>query len=239
MASSKFTRGLFLAGIVAAAPAMSRGAGAEEAAVPNRMFAALDTDRDGSLARDEVVAQANMLVGALFFRADTDGDGIVSPEEARALEASLPAVSRAFAAMRTQMTGEELDALEEQVGAAWGAPISAAEARDAAEQAVGAFFDAADLDDDGQLSREELSAEIGDLASRVAEAEFTMADVDRTGSLSTAEFQAALAGPGRIAFAAADADGNGELSREEAREAARLLGDFLTREPGTGDDEEE
>jgi Ca2+-binding EF-hand superfamily protein len=148
-------------------------------------------------------------------------------------------VSRAFAAMRTQMTGEELDALEEQVGAAWGAPISAAEARDAAEQAVGAFFDAADLDDDGQLSREELSAEIGDLASRVAEAEFTMADVDRTGSLSTAEFQAALAGPGRIAFTAADADGNGELSREEAREAARLLGDFLTREPGTGDDEEE
>src|SRR5262245_12246018 len=53
------------------------------------LFKMADTNNDGQIAQKEAVDVGNLLVGGFFFRADANGDGTLTPEEARAARESL------------------------------------------------------------------------------------------------------------------------------------------------------
>src|SRR6059036_3664626 len=48
------------------------------------IFKVVDENNDGQISQKEAVDAANMAVGGLFFRADANGDGVVTQDEARA-----------------------------------------------------------------------------------------------------------------------------------------------------------
>jgi len=48
------------------------------------LFKLADTNNDGQISQKEAVDAGNLLVGGFFFRADANGDGTLTPEEARA-----------------------------------------------------------------------------------------------------------------------------------------------------------
>src|SRR4051812_37613274 len=47
------------------------------------LFKMADTNNDGQISQKEAIDVGNLLVGGFFFRADANGDGILTPEEAR------------------------------------------------------------------------------------------------------------------------------------------------------------
>src|SRR5439155_15599767 len=53
------------------------------------LFKMADTNNDGQISQKEAVDVGNLLVGGFFFRADANGDGTLTPEEARAARESL------------------------------------------------------------------------------------------------------------------------------------------------------
>ncbi|MDC0747794.1 EF-hand domain-containing protein [Polyangium mundeleinium] len=232
MAARRFTQGIVaLATITAASVAGAQGPGEEGSVLLDRTFLGLDADQNGRIERQEAMTQLNMLVGAVFFRADADGDGVVSADEAREASASMPALSRVLGALTGQMSGESLDALEARIGVTWGESISAAQAHEATERAVDALFGAVDADGDGTISRRELHEGAAAFAARMATSAFERADGNGNGTLDAREFEAAMLVPARAAFAAADANEDGELSPDEAQAATALLGNWVSLVP--------
>ncbi|MDI1476615.1 EF-hand domain-containing protein [Polyangium sp. y55x31] len=232
MAARRFTQGIVALGVIAAASVAGaqeqRGEGGD---ILDRAFVGLDANQDGRIERSEAESQLNMLVGAVFFQADTDGDGVVSADEAREASASMPALSRVLGAVTGQMTGESIDALEARIGVTWGESISAAQAREASERAVDALFGAVDKDGDGTISRRELHEGAAAFAARMATSAFEKADTNESGTLDESEFEAAMLVPARAAFAAADENEDGELTPEEAQAATALLGSWVSLVP--------
>ena len=53
------------------------------------LFKLADTNNDGQISQKEALDAGNLLVGGFFFRADANGDGTLTPEEARAARESL------------------------------------------------------------------------------------------------------------------------------------------------------
>lgn len=47
------------------------------------LFKLVDTNNDGQLSQKEVGDAGNLVVGGFFFRADANGDGILTPDEAK------------------------------------------------------------------------------------------------------------------------------------------------------------
>src|SRR5205814_3936083 len=48
------------------------------------LFKMADTNNDGQISQKEAIDVGNLLVGGFFFRADANGDGVLTPEESRA-----------------------------------------------------------------------------------------------------------------------------------------------------------
>ena len=48
------------------------------------LFKLADENNDGQISQKEAVDAGNLLVGGFFFRADANGDGVLSKDEARA-----------------------------------------------------------------------------------------------------------------------------------------------------------
>lgn len=235
MAARRFTQGLVALGVSAAASvAGAQGQREEGGDLLDRAFVGLDANQDGKIERSEAETQLNMLVGAVFFQADADGDGVVSADEARDVAASMPALSRVLGAVTGQMSGESIDALEARIGVTWGESISAAQAREATERAVDALFGAVDKDGDGAISRRELHEGAAAFAARMATNAFEKADANGSGTLDASEFEAAMLVPARAAFAAADVNEDGELTPDEARAATALLGSWVSLVPAAG-----
>ena len=107
---------------------------------PRIEFEALDTNQDGALTVEEMIAHASLR----FSQADVDGDGFLSKEEVSANEGD----RRAKRADR--------------------------------------MFERRDANDDGKLSAEEMAPSADRVAKR-----FERADADEDGSLSKAEFEEA------------------------------------------------
>ena len=75
---------LFVAGLAVPAFAQTGSpAGFDEAAWQAEWTAA-DTDGDGKLSRDEAKAGNANITGEVFARIDVDGDGFISPDEDKA-----------------------------------------------------------------------------------------------------------------------------------------------------------
>ena len=105
--------------------------------------------------------------------------------------------------------------------------IEASELRQLVNTTVQSSFAAADTNRDGQLSPAEVNAAMVGLARSVAQAAFQRADTDGNGQLSQDEFLKALTDPATTVFKVVDANGDGQLSPQEAQAAAQLIASRL------------
>ncbi|AUX29045.1 MULTISPECIES: EF-hand domain-containing protein [Sorangium] len=203
---------------------------AEVEAAMTRLIALADANQDGALSKDEALGLTNVVVGGFFFRADENGDGVVTPEEGRKVRAEFmnqnPAAAALFQEARRTTGKSPFATLARLFDVDYGKPLPIAEARDAARAAVEDLYRAADQNRDGILSRAEASAVVWDGARALGRSAFEAADGDRNGRLTLQEFQAALQEPAKVAFAMADTNNDGQLTEEEG---ARAMGQLVKR----------
>jgi len=201
------------------------------------VFLAADANRDGQISRKEAVDAANLFVGGFFFRADADGNGTLTQEEARQARQEFlnrQPILRVFAQeARRQRGGDQggqggtrqnplrsaADLLDENNDR----QLQASEVRQAVQGAVDGFYESADTNRDDQLSPSELNAAAIGMARAAVQAAFQLADADNSGSLSREEFERAVLEPARTVFSVLDGDNNNQISPQEARQAQRML----------------
>lgn len=198
-----------------------------------------DANSDGTISQEEAHATANFFVGGFFFRADSDGDGTITPEEGREARRQLmtqyPALSTLLGQAKTIAGRKPLAALAELVDIEYGKPVTVDEMRQAARGAVVNLYRSADQNGDGRLTPAEARAASWEGARALGQLTFAATDKDGSGEVTIEEFRAAMEAPTGVAFRLADADKNGRLSRDEAAVAtAGLIQRFgvpLPREP--------
>lgn len=204
------------------------------------LFMLADVNLDGQISQKEAIDAANLLVGGFFFHADQNGDGVVTPEEARAVRDSWlkqkPWLK--FVVERARMTRSkraeagqvgqtaQRNSIEELINLLDtnnDQKLQANELRQAVQTAVQGFFAVADTNRDNQMSPTEINAAIIGAARSASQASFQMADTDKSGTLSKEEWINALNEPAHIVFDILDADADGQLSQKELDQARRVV----------------
>ncbi len=174
------------------------------------VFKLADTNNDGQISQKEAVDAGNLLVGGFFFRADTNGDGVLtragSPAGARdaVRSAAIAEVRLAESQADNWQPGSKpsrcklarptiLRRVGAEPGRGSGADdrnlldsnhdqkIEATELRQAVQTGVQTLFTVADTNQDGQLSPYELNAAVGEVAKSAVQNVFQAADADRNG----------------------------------------------------------
>jgi len=199
------------------------------------VFKLADENNDGQISQKEAIDAGNLLVGGFFFRADKDGNGTLTQDEAReAREAfmnSKPWLRYVIdTAKANQPQGGNATANRNMLAAVAGAfdtnndkQLQAAELRAAVQTAVQGAFSAADTNRDGQVSQTEVNAAMAGFARQAAQASFRQADSDGNGQISQAEFEKAIVEPARVAFKVMDLNHDGQISQEEAQTARQVV----------------
>jgi len=202
------------------------------------LFMVADENHDGQISQQEAVDAANLLVGGFFFRADGNGDGVVSPEEARRAREnflqSRPWLRYVIETARaTPQPGQTT-----QPGSAQQSPLrilqtvfdsnndrqlQASELRQGVQTVVQGLFTTADTNRDNQLSPTELNAAVDGVFVSAAQAAFQAADTDRSGALSLQEWDRSIEGPAHVVFNVLDGNHDGQLTRAEAQQAERIV----------------
>jgi len=215
------------------------------------LFKMADTNNDGQISQKEAIDVGNLLVGGFFFRADANGDGVLTPEEARAARESLlqqkpllryifqkakptnggqptgepnqpGQVARNIATNPIQTIGNLLDTNHDQ-------KIEASELRQAVQTSVQTLFTIADANQDGQLSPAELNRAVGEAARTSMQVAFQNADSDHNGALSLAEFDKALTEPAHAVFRVLDANNDNQISLDELQRAQQVIAQQIQR----------
>lgn len=203
-----------LAGVASCRP------GAQVSIAASRLMSFADANGDGKVMRDEARAAVNFVVGGFFFRADENGDGTVTPEEGlqarKELANQQPALAVLFQTAREATGGSPFAQVAQMVDVEYGKPLKAEEARTAARSAVDGLYAAADENKDQTITVEEARAASWQGAQALGSVTFNAADADDSGHLTIQEFQNAWTTPAKLAFELADANGNGQLTQEEA-----------------------
>jgi Ca2+-binding EF-hand superfamily protein len=208
------------------------------------IFKVVDENNDGQISQKEAVDAGNLAVGGLFFRADADGNGVVTQEEARSARDTFLAQKP----MVRFLIGRAQSVRQPAAGAnpAGGTPnpaavfmglidangdkqLQATEVRQAVQTAVQGLFAAADTNRDGQMSPTEVNAAIVAGVRAVEQASFQLADTDRNGQISREEFTKALTDPANAAFGILDANNDGQLSQQEMISAGRIIEQQMRR----------
>jgi Ca2+-binding EF-hand superfamily protein len=201
------------------------------------LFKLADDNNDGQISQAEAIDAGNLLVGGFFFRADTNGDGTVSADEARAARDAIlkdkPWLRYAVETVRATKAKDgqshannqqsPLRALVIAFDTNNDKQLQATELRQAVQTSVQGLFATADTNRDGQLSPSEVNAAMAGAARAVAQAAFQQADKDNNGSLSEAEFTQAITKPAHVMFAVADLNHDGQLSPEEVQTARKAM----------------
>jgi len=202
------------------------------------VFKMADTNNDGQISQKEAVDAANLTVGGFFFRADQNGDGVLSADEAKQAREALFAQQPLLRYVATRAKAEAKQngqAAGTNPAAAVGSlldsnndkQIQATEVRQAVQTGIQGLYAVADTNRDGQLSPTELNAAMIGAARSAAQAAFQQADADHNGSLSRAEFDKAIIEPANMVFAILDANNDGQISPQEAQQARQLVGGQL------------
>jgi len=199
------------------------------------LFKLADENNDGQISQKEATDAGNLLVGGFFFRADKDGNGTLTQEEARAAREAFLG-SRPWlryvvdTAKANAPQGANATANRNMLASLAGAfdtnndkQLQASELRAAVQTAVQGGFTAADTNRDGQLSQTEVNAAMAGAARQVAQASFRQADTDGNGQISQAEFEKAIIEPSRVAFKIMDLNHDGQISQEEAQTARQVI----------------
>jgi Ca2+-binding EF-hand superfamily protein len=201
------------------------------------LFKLADENNDGQISQREAIDAGNLMVGGFFFRADTNGDGILSKQEIQQARDAMLSRSpllrvlaqRARAAdaangNQVQRTAQNASqGLMSLIDSNNDGQIQATELRQMVQTSVQSVFAAADTNRDGQLSPTEVNAAIVGAIRAAAQATFQKADADNNGQLSQAEFDKALVQPANALFHMMDANQDGQISQQEAQAAMRLL----------------
>lgn len=204
------------------------------------IFKLADENNDGQISQKEAIDAGNLVVGGFFFRADVNGDGVLSKDEARqakeqflvqhpllrvvlARNPNIQAVANGTPPAGTPAANAE-QALETLADTNRDGQLQASEVRQMVQTTVTALFAAADTDRNGMLSPTEVNAAIIGLAKAAALAAFQAADVNKNGQISQAEFDKAIIEPAHAVFRSVDANNDGQISQEEAQSAQRAIG---------------
>jgi Ca2+-binding EF-hand superfamily protein len=215
------------------------------------LFKLADTNNDNQISQKEATDAGNLIVGGFFFRADQNGDGTLTREEAKQardalfqqqplLRFVLSRASEAEGGAQNRGDGDSAQGGElnprrivRQIGQLLDdnedKQIQAKEVRKAVEAAVEALYSAADTNQDGQLTPAEInSAFYGAIREGVSLA-FNAADQDNNKSLSKEEFQKAIVAPANVVFEILDRNQDGQLSADELERAAQVTLNQLER----------
>jgi len=203
------------------------------------IFKVIDENNDGQISQKEAVDAGNLVAGGFFFRADANGDGVVTQDEAKqardAFVAQKPMVR--FLIQRAQTVKPQGNAGTPNPGAVFmglvdannDRQLQATEVRQAVQTSVQGLFAAADTNRDGFMSPVEVNAAIAGAVKAAQQASFQAADADNNGQISKEEFSRALTDPANAAFQILDANGDGQLSQQELQSAGRMIENQLKR----------
>jgi Ca2+-binding EF-hand superfamily protein len=218
------------------------------------LFKMADTNNDGQISQKEAIDVGNLLVGGFFFRADSNGDGMLTPEEARAAREQLfqqqPLLRYVLHKAKPDNGGTQIGAAQpgqpatevarnlaanpaRTIGSLLDAnhdqKIEASELRQAVQNSVQTLFTIADANQDNQLSPAELNRAVGEAARTAVQVAFQTADTDRNGALSQAEFDKALTEPAHAVFRVLDGNNDGQISLEELQRAQQIITQQIQR----------
>jgi Ca2+-binding EF-hand superfamily protein len=199
------------------------------------LFKLADTNNDNRISQKEAVDAGNLLAGGFFFRADANGDGTVTADEARAAREALfnqrPLLRFIFERTRdeTQRQGSQAPINQAKqtvmnvLDSNHDGNISAAELRQAVQNSVQTIFMMADKNGDGQLDPAEVNAAIGETARAAVQTAFNEADTDKNGAVSQAEFDKAILNPAHVLFRIFDANNDNQISPDEMRSGMQIV----------------
>jgi len=202
--------------------------------VGRTMFMAADVNHDGLLSQKEAIDANNTLVGGFFFQADKDGNGVVTREEAKAVQETYLSqnpwaryiVDSLLAQQKNPQNGSQPDpiqSLEAIVDSNNDKQIQASEVRELVQTTTQSIFASADTNRDGQMSPSEINAAIAGGVRALAQFAFQQADTDNNGSLSREEFDKSIIEPANVVFQILDLDHNGQISMQEAQQTERTI----------------
>jgi Ca2+-binding EF-hand superfamily protein len=200
------------------------------------LFKIADENNDGEISQKEAIDAGNLLVGGFFFRADQNGDGVLSKAELRQARDQVLAQKPVLRVILQRAKANNPERANESAqNAAQGVmslldtnndgQLQASELRQMVQTSVQGVFASTDTNRDGQLSPTEVNAAIVGAARAAAQAAFQKADSDRNGQLSQAEFDKALIEPANALFHLLDANNDGQISPQEAQTAERFIAD--------------
>lgn len=202
--------------------------------IVSHVVAQADSNQDQRISKKEAQGWMNFLLGGLFFRADENGDGTVTPEEGRAARREFVEQNAAAAALLEhahqieQSTGKNpLVRLAEITDIEYDQPISAKDVKESASSALSELYRIVDKDKDSLIGLEEARAASLAGARALGNQAFAAADANDDGALEVGELDSMLESSLKPAFAAADANSDGKLSEEESIRALDRLGQTI------------
>jgi Ca2+-binding EF-hand superfamily protein len=219
------------------------------------LFKLADTNNDDQISQKEATDAGNLMVGGFFFRADANGDGVLTTEEAAQARDSLfaqqpllkfvlhrakptnapqanqnqPAPASDPRGLAQNLANDPARTVGSLLDTNHDQKIEATELRQAVLTGVQTLYTFADSNQDGQLSPYELNAAVGEAAKSAVQTVFQAADADRNNALSIEEFDKALVEPAHAFFRIVDANGDNQLSLEEVQRAEQILADQIQR----------
>jgi len=204
------------------------------------VFMTADVNHDGQISMQEAIDANNLLVGGFFFRADADGNGIVSQEEAKTMSDRYlnqnPWMKYVVDSLRMQAQqksgqnnnnntnqGNAAQALSALVDTNNDKQIQATELRQIVQTVTQSVFAAADTNRDGQMSPSEVNAAVAGGIRAMGQASFQQADDDHNGQLSRAEFDKSIIEPANVVFQILDLNHDGQISQQESQQLQRAI----------------
>jgi len=202
-----------------------------------RMFFTMtDANHDGQISQKEAIDANNLLVGGFFFRADLDGNGTLSQEEARTVREEFlhqnPWMRYVVETIQSQQKnrqnnnnnnsqGNPLAGLVSILDSNNDKQISGQELRQLVQTATQTYFAAADTNHDGQINPSEVNAAVAGSLRAMSTMAFQQADTDGNGQLSKAEYDKAIVQPASTVFQVLDLNHDGQLSQQESQRIAQ------------------